>query len=356
MLSKHKFSLIKSSIFGKKTEVVPKAPPQTFGTIIVGNVASGTVSFIDEEFSHLQKEVYVGKRPHEIVTSPDGNYAVVSLFGDIKGKHPGSSIVTLDVVNKKVINKFDLECESRPHGMCFMNNTKLLVASQGKQAIFMLDFAPDFNGILSMRKITLAGEGAHMVSIDKKREFAYVGNMTSGSVVKVNMHTFESQELKIGNESEAVTLSLDEKKLFVTDRKDDFIAVVDPEKMELIKKIPCGCGPTRVTIKDDKTAYINNTSTSRIQELDLEKLEIRATYPSSGNSRDKKCMGKSKTHGAFLGGLFQIPVNTTALADGSILVTNQRAGYVAKILDGNQIQRIEAGNQPNGLAYSNKPF
>jgi len=246
------------------------------GTILVTNVLSNSVTLIDETALKPVKELSVGFMPHEVAVTPNGQFALVSNFGDLTNLIPGHSLTSIDIENGKVLQTIELAKKSRPHGVKFISDTQALVTAQGIQSLLVIDFV---RGEV-IKTIPLPGAGAHMVTTDAELRYAYVANADSGTVCKIDLKTFTVVgEVKVGSGVEGVALTLDENLLLATARKDNVVTVVRTKDLTLLKKIPTGCGPVRVAMfNHGKSAVITNTISGNAQIIDMAALAITNTF------------------------------------------------------------------------------
>lgn len=306
------------------------------GTVLVSNVLSNSVSFINETTLQSIKETKVGYMPHEIIVTQDGKTALVSNFGDLLNVIPGYSITSLDVANGKVLQTITLPKKSRPHGLAFISDSQVLVTAQGIQSLLVIDF---ITGKINKR-IPLPGAGAHMVLVDTERHFAYVANTDSGSVCKINLKNFTVEgEVKIGNEAEGLALTTGEDLLFVTDRKDNYVAAIRTKDLSLQKKIQTAHGPVRVVLFDQgRAALVTNSISGNAQVIDIASLTVNKTFNTT--------LSKSP---------LPVPINI-AVQEGqkTAYITNSFACDITLVdlIKGEVLKTFNAGYMPDGVAIS----
>ncbi len=242
------------------------------GTIIVGNVLSNAVTLFNEKTLQPIKEIKVGFMPHEVVVSPNGKMALVANFGDLSKIFPGNTLSSIDIANARLSQTIQLPDKSRPHGIAFLSDEKALVTAQGIQSLLEIDV----NSGKVEKIMPLPGAGAHMVISDYAKQYAYVANSESGTVCKINLRNFSLVgEAKIGKEAEGLALTLEDDLLFVTDRKDNYVAVVKTKDLSLVKKIKTDSGPVRVVLfNKGKFAVVTNTVSGSAQIIDIASLNI----------------------------------------------------------------------------------
>lgn len=306
------------------------------GTVLVSNVLSNSVSFINETTLQTVKETKVGYMPHEIIVTKDGKTALVSNFGDLLNVIAGYSITSLDVSNGKVLQTITLPKGSRPHGLAFFSDSQVLVTAQGMQSLLVIDY---ISGKIN-KTIPLPGAGAHMVLVDAEQHFAYVANTDSGSVCKINLKNFTVEnEVKIGKEAEGLALTTGEDLLLVTDRKDNYVAVLKTKDLTIQNKIQTEHGPVRVVMfNQGQAALVTNTISGNAQVIDIASLSI--------NKKFNTTLSKSP---------LPVPINIAVQEDQkSAYVTNSFACDITLVdlIKGEVLKTFNAGYMPDGVAIS----
>lgn len=305
-------------------------------TLLVTNVLSNSVTLFDETTLKPYKEIPVGYKPHEIEVTPNGKFALVANFGDIYGKTSDDTLTLIDIANKKVAQTIKLAKNSRPHGIKFISDSQALVTAQGIQSLLIVDI----NSGQVIKTISLPGSGAHMVTVDAIKRYAYVANVDSGTVVKVDLKTFSIiAEIKVGKEAEGIVLTPEEDLLLVTARKDDYVAAIRTKDLLMRKLIKTDSGPVRVELANDgKYAVVTNTISGSAQVIDLAALRIINTFKTSS-----ACS------------ILPVPINILVGDDPTTAyITNSFAGDITLVdlEEGEIIKSFKSGHMPDGLAMT----
>ena len=115
------------------------APETPHGTIVASNMRDNTATIIDAASGKVLATLSTGEAPHEVATTHDGKFAVVSNYGT--REHPGNSITVIDLAKLAVGRTIDLGDYRRPHGMAFFpGDTVLAVTSEVSRAVLLVDF------------------------------------------------------------------------------------------------------------------------------------------------------------------------------------------------------------------------
>jgi DNA-binding beta-propeller fold protein YncE len=311
-------------------------------TILVVNNGSNSVSLLNEKTGKTLAELPTPFGPHEVAVTPNGKYALVSIFGT--EKNPGSTLVVIDIENAKITKTIQLEVASRPHGIQFISDSQALVTAGGIQSLLLVDFV---NGN-TIKTIPLPGEGAHMVTTDAENHYAYVTNAKSGDICKVDLVTYEIQTMKIGVEVEGVALTPDEQLLLVTDRSDNMVAVLRAKNLCILKKIKTDLGPSRVAVLNDgNSAIVTNSTGGTAQMINLSTFTIDPSF--------KTTTSVSTTNGLPGANVLPVPISIAVREDQTTaFITNNFAGNITLVdmKSGAILRTLEAKKQPDGLAIS----
>src|SRR5262245_19530049 len=109
------------------------------GTLIVSNMNDNTATIINSANGRVIATLPTGEAPHEVATSHDGRWAIVSNYG-VRGK-PGNTITVIDVERHAIARTIDLKEYVQPHGMAFLPGDTLFVATaQANKAVLLVDF------------------------------------------------------------------------------------------------------------------------------------------------------------------------------------------------------------------------
>lgn len=316
------------------------------GTLLVVNKSSKSVTFFDEKNLKLKAHLSVGDEPHEVAISPSGNFAVVSNYGS--SCRPGSSITVLDIGQAKVLKNITLPDRSRPHGVKFISENNILVTAEGIQSLLLVDI----ESTKVIKTLPLPGEGAHLLTVDNNKQYAYISNIHSGSATKVDLQAFlVLQETKIGNAAEGIILTPDENHLLVTNRKDHIVAVLRTSDLTWESNIKTDKGPIRLALFDDgKQVVLTNCESGTVQTIDLATLTLLNTFASTKSFS----VAKGKILGGFFG-LLPVPLGILVRDDQqTAFVANAFAGNITLInlLTGDIIKSFEALIEPDGLGLS----
>jgi YVTN family beta-propeller protein len=225
--------------------------------LIVGQKVSGTVGFYGSEGEQLAS-VPVGKHPHEIALSPDGQWAYVSDNGILWMTDPGEGGNTISIIDVRRwvrAGVIDLGKYRRPHGIDIDNRTgRLFVTVENPDGLLSID--PKQKKIL--RAYDVKGDSPHMVKLDAAGEWAYVSNTHSSTLAAVNLATGATQLIAVGARPQGATLSKDGRLIYLTNSDGNSISIIDTASKRQVGTIPTGQGPGRVALTADGRRLVYN--------------------------------------------------------------------------------------------------
>ena len=310
-------------------------------TLIVANKLSNTVSIIDTVSFRTIKEISVEDKPYEVVTSPDNKFALVSNFGDEKGKKPGNTLLVIDLFAEIVCGTIVLPVGSRPHGIKFVSDIIALVTVEGIQSLLSVNIVY----LTACRITVLPGKGARSVTVNASKKFAYVGNIESGSICKVDMDTFTVvKEVKIGSSVECVILTPDDTTILVANGKDSSVSIINASNMMVTKVIKTDRKPVRLAMfNDGKSCAILNNGAGTVQIIDMNSMQITNTFVTTKI--------KSTRYGHFRGAVLSMPTNIIIRCDQvTAYISNFNAGNITlvNLMTGEIVRTFEASDGPDG--------
>lgn len=313
-------------------------------TLLVVNVKSNALSFINGNTLRTENELSLNFRPHEIAITPNGRHALVSNFGDALGLRPGQTLTLIDIETRSIAGEIMLEHGSRPHGMAFLDDERAIVTAQGKQLIYMVNM----KHMAIEKKCRLPNAGAHMVLVDAKKNFAYVSNSNSGSVTKINLTGFYvCANFQFGDHAGGMALAQDGR-LFVTNRKQNLIHVLDAANMKRLKILATDRAPSRLALyNQDSRLIVTNAISGTAQVFDTSNYELQQRFKTRAYT--------SKQNGSFFGSLLPLPLSVTVReTDQSAFISNFFSGTISqiKLATGEFLHAFEAQKGPDAMVFA----
>ena len=106
------------------------------------------------------------------------------------------------------------------------------------------------------------------ITVSKASQFAYVAQMGGSVIHKINLVTFESEQLPIGPNPRAIVLSPDNSILYATLNSSGKVVAFDLSSKKVIKSVKTGSASRSLDISSDGTAlYVVNFTSDTISKV-----------------------------------------------------------------------------------------
>jgi YVTN family beta-propeller protein len=251
---------------------VPGAPADSLGgppvplraLLVVAQENERGVAFLNADERRVIALTRVGWTPREIAVSPDRTQVyVVNYSGDRFG---AGSISILSTSGRREIDRLDLYPYGAFHGLVpGRNGVDLYVASETRRSVLRVNLASR----QIERTWVLPHGSPHMVALDRTETRLYVTDATGPFLYAINLATGELQEARVGEGPEAVVLSPDASALWVANRGDGTISVLDPYTLSTIATFGAGKDPVRIAFDDDmRRAVVVNEGEASLMVFD----------------------------------------------------------------------------------------
>lgn len=317
------------------------------GTLLVLNKSDDTVSFIDLASNEIKATLPTGDGPHEVAVSSDGKTAVVTNYGD--ATNPGKTLTVVDVPGKKVVRTIDLGTYSRPHGIVWLQGDEVAVTVEGSKALLVVGV----NDGKVKHAIQTDQVGTHMVAVSPKHQRAFTANIGSGSTTVIDLASHQRvTDVTTGKGAEGIAVTQDGSEVWVTNREANTVSIIDPATLKITATLEPGKMPIRVKFTPDgKRALVSNAVSGDVAIFDTASRKKITSIPMQKQGEkldDTKRMASQFGSGPVPVGIL-IP-DSLSLA----FVANTNFDTVTVIdLDSLKIvDRLKAGREPDGLAYT----
>lgn len=210
--------------------------------VYVVNKAANSVSIMNAGTLKVEHTIPVGNNPHEIAVSPNLGKLYVPNAG-------GNSISVIDLKANRESKRIEHPDFNFPHGVAFTpDSRRVVVTSERSKKIFVLDATTD----QVLRAIDTSQGGTHMAIVNKAGTMAYFTNRESNTVSFLDLNTYRIvTDVAVGRGAEGFTLSPNEKEIWVGNRNDQTISVIDVEKRSVVATVPGGSNPIRLEFTPD---------------------------------------------------------------------------------------------------------
>lgn len=246
--------------------------PAIAETLLVGNKSEDTVSFIDLATGTERARVATGDMPHEIAISPDGKQAAVVAYG-------GTTVDIFDVATAKLSKRVDIAPNSRPHGIAWLDDGRIVATTEGSETLTLLSA-----DMAKVEQVSTAQKTSHMVAIGPKGGLAYVANIGSGTVSVIDTDTnAKLADIAVGSKPEGIALSPDGRWLWVGDLDEPVVHIVDMQSRKVTEKV--GIDPVAIRVlfsPDGKWVVTSNIASGNLSVIDAATRKLVRTIKVSG--------------------------------------------------------------------------
>jgi YVTN family beta-propeller protein len=314
---------------GNAQTAAPEPAVATGPILLVGNKGEDTLSFIDLGTGKELGRTATGKMPHEIAISPDGKQAAVVAYG-------AKSIDIFDIATRTKLKTVDLTPNEGPHGIVWLADGRIVATTERSQSIAIVD--PTAGALTSSIKTNQ--QGTHMVAVTRDGSRAYTANIPAGTITAIDLKTgTKLRDLTVGGKPEGITLSVDEKVLWVGDLEGERVQAFDAATLAKLAEVKTGPVPIRVAASPDgKWIVTSNLGTGSLTVIDS--------------------VTRQKVRDIAVSGTEQAGQVTILFApDGRLYAAETGTNMVAEIdlASGKVLRRLPAGKNGDGLAVAPRP-
>ena len=316
-------------------------------TLIVASKSGDDLYFIDRSDGEVLLILPTGREPHEVEVSSDGRLAVVTNYGD--RNDIGNSLSVYDIEQGILLKTIDLGEHTRPHGMVWIEGTdKLLVTAEGSRHLLKVDV---LDGEIIQTYYT-EEDVSHMVAATPCFTRAFVPSIRTGNVAVFDLESGELlAHVYSGAGAEGIDVHPDGKEVWVTNRADNTITVVDAWSLETLATIPCADFPIRAKFTPDGSMFlVSNARSGTIAVFDWETREqvasIKLTPPVPEG------VDETRYFSEFEG--TSIPIGLVVPDNRWAYVANTRSDVVS-IIDLKSMTiagHLGTGREPDGIHFS----
>jgi YVTN family beta-propeller protein len=250
-----------------------------------------------------------------------------------------------------VLRTVDLGEHRRPHGIVFLDETRVAVTVEAAKALLVVDVG---SGEI-LRAVTTGQEVSHMVAVGAGGSRAAVANIGSGSVTLVDLAAGEKlADVPTGAGAEGVAMSADGRWAWVTNREADTVTLVDFAARQVVATIPSADFPIRAELTlDGRHLLVTNAESGDLTVIDTAERAVAR--------RVDLALGDSATQGSGADGRLMdfegssVPIGVEIAPDGRRAWIAHANADVVQVLDlesWKPVGVIRAGKEPDGMGYS----
>ncbi|HMA22531.1 MAG TPA: YncE family protein, partial [Gemmatimonadaceae bacterium] len=237
------------------------------GTLIVSNMNDNTATVLDAATGRVLATLPTGEGPHEVATSHDGRWALVSNYG-VRGK-PGNSITVIDIGRLAVARTIELHDDQRPHGMTFLpGDSSAAVTSETSKSVIIVDVR---SGAV-VKRLATNGRATHMLALSAKGDRMVTGNIADNTISVLSPSSSdEPRIIPVARQPEGITITPDGNFAWVGSNRDSVVLVVDTRSGVAVDTLRGFGLPYRLAVSlDGRRAVITDPMRATIRVFDVD--------------------------------------------------------------------------------------
>lgn len=255
-------------------------------TAIVLNSGEASVSLIDMDKRAVYKTFPIGKEPHHLMITPDQKSVLVANAA-------GDDVVFLDPKTGDIQSRLPNIVD--PYHIGYSPNKKWFVAAGNR--LDRVDIYAAKNQELKLVKIVKAAKTPSHIAFTNDSKLTFVTLQDSNELIAIDLASQEIVwRMPIGKMPAGVWMTPGDKHLLIGLTGSDLVQVVDWKQQKVIKEIKTGKGAHNFRpLGDKRHIFLTNRVDSTISIIDMEKLEKVADIkglPSGPDCMDITADGK----------------------------------------------------------------
>jgi YVTN family beta-propeller protein len=294
------------------------------GVVVVLNSGDATISLIDQNTRRELRRFEVGKEPHHLMATPDGKTLIVANAA-------GNDLMFLDPKTGEIQRR--VRDIPDPYQIGFSPDRKWFVVA-GNRLNRIDVYAVQGDELKLTRSVSAPKTPSH-IAFSADSQIAFVTIQDSNELVAVRLSDQSVLwNLKVGAMPAGVWMTPDDKHLLVGMTGADHVEVIDWRSRKLVKRIATGKGAHNFRpLGDRRHLFVSNRVDNTISVIDQITLERLYDIPVPGGP---DCM--------------------EVTADGKFLWVTQRWIKQVSVVDLAQrkvVDKIAVGRSPHGIFFAN---
>lgn len=250
-------------------------------TAVVLNSDDDSLSVIDTETYKETSRTYIGRQPHHLIVSPDGQTLVLAMAG-------GNELVFVDRPTGTIRQRVEV---SDPYQVGFSPDAKWFVTTS-----LRLDHIDIYNAATYELVYRLpAPKTPSHIGFSPDSRTVYVTLQGSDRLIAIDLASGQAKwNVPVGPKPAGVFVR-PSGTILVGVMGSDHIAEVDPKDGNVIRRIHTDRGAHNFLLSPDgKALYVSNRVAGNISVLNPESLEVTGTLPAPGGPDDMALTGDGK--------------------------------------------------------------
>jgi YVTN family beta-propeller protein len=234
------------------------------GMLVVTQGSGSAVSFINADTRRIFAYVPVGWDPRELTVSPDKSRVFVVNYSG--GQFGAGTISVISSTSRREIDRLDFYPYGKFHGLaCSRSGVYLYAASETRRSVLEIN-------LLSRqvdRTFALPAGVPNELALDPTDTRLYVTDGAGTTLYAINLAGGEVSQGRVGNAPEAVVLAPDGSAVWVANRDDGTITILDPYTLVHMGTLMAGRAPVRIAFSaDGNRAYVVNAGEGSVTVFD----------------------------------------------------------------------------------------
>lgn len=300
--------------------------PAVANTVIVLNSGEASVSLIDPVARKEIKRFEVGKEPHHLMRTPDGQSLIVAnaVSNDLHFLDPKTG-----EIQRRMRNIPD------PYQLGYSPDRKWFVTAAlrlDRVDVYTVEGEGPSKNFKVARQIKVPDAPSHLI-FSSDSQFVFATLQDSHEIVAIRLADQSiAWKMKVGDLPAGIWMTPNDQYLLVGVMGKDYVEVIDWRKQQTVKRIATGKGAHNFRpLGDGRHIWVSNRVDSTVSLLDMQTLEKKYDIRVP-NGPD--CMEMS--------------------ADGKLLWVTQRWGKSVAVVDVDKrqvVSTIPVGKSPHGIFF-----
>ena len=225
-------------------------PDDESPVLLVANKQGNSLSFVNVTTHQVENRVTTGAAPHEVAAAPGRQRAYVANYD-------GGTITVIDVSARRVETTWPLTGYSRPHGIAVgPDEERVYVTAEDARAVLELD--AERGNVL--RTFETGKDGTHMLALSSNGRRLYATSIGSGTLSIIHLKSGRVEtHIRTGEGAEGVAVHPKTGEVWVTNRADDTVAIIDTDRAAVTDTLSVAGFPIRTGVHRSGTHAVVST-------------------------------------------------------------------------------------------------
>jgi YVTN family beta-propeller protein len=248
-------------------------PPALARNAVILNSDDDSLSIIDTATYKEISRSYIGRSPHHLMLTPDGQYLIVAVAG-------GNQLIFIDRANGQIAHRREA---SDPYQLGFSPDAKWFVATS-----LRLDRIDIYDGkdYRLVHRLPASSMPSH-IGFSPDSSTAYVTLQGANNLMAIDLASGKPVWTAPVGRQPAGVLVRPSGNVLVAIMGSDHIVEVDPKDGKVLRRVQTGRGAHNFLLSPDgKVLYVSNRVAGSIAALDAETLAVTGVMPAPGGPDD----------------------------------------------------------------------